>query len=273
MEDVLSTIFALIPSIETHKTLIVTCDKWKVMNVKAIMNTCDQLISIINIFPEASWDWEYISKNTTEEIVLKYPNKPWNIYGLASNIDIDCKNIISQIGKLHNWDYDTIINDRKLKYNLLNRILDAGYEWSELHNNISTEFILEHPRAAYNWKTILNNSKIPRDIIINNPDINWNWAQISKTMPINFILEYPNNPWDWSMISLNKNIMMNDIRNNLDLSWDWINISKNPNLTATMVLDHLDKLWDWNWLKYSDIILEVITSDRDLPMELLMLIK
>ncbi len=275
MEDVLSTIFALIPSIIMHNTLLITNNKWKIVLIKskAILSICDRLISLTNMFPDKLWDWEQLSKNATTYTIFKYPNKPWNFHGLTNNININVKDVIEQlrISSNHDWNWNIMLNDYSVKYNLNTRLRDIV---SERNEQLSTtaELILKHSDVTLNWKTILNNPNIPKDIIINNPDINWNWNKISKTMPMHFILEHPHYSWDWNEISCNKNITMNDIRNNLDQNWNWYEISKNPNLKADMILDHLDKPWDWKWLIYSDIILEVILeciiSGYNLPREL-----
>ena len=151
------------------------------------------------------WNYKYLSfnPNLTEEFILKYPNKNWDIEYLIKNNKITnfntltkfkyiCKDIIDKYPDKP-WDWEWLIENTDIeveKYIPLNLIEKYSYKWDygelSFNLNLTEEFILKYPNKKWNINYLIKNNKIT------------NFKALSKFIYINqYIDNYPNKPWDW----------------------------------------------------------------------------
>ena len=263
----------------------------KITNFKALTKFKNIDEDIIDNYPNKPWDWEWLIENTdinvkryipfnliekyknkwgywalsknlnlTEEFILKYPNKPWDIIYLIKNNKITNfkllsrfkyidKNIINNYpGKPWDWEWlieNTDINvKRYIPFNLIEKYNYNLCYWNLSKNlNINEEFILKYPYQNWDIEYLIENNKIT--------DFN----SLSKFKNINkdIIDKYPNKSWNlkWLIentdINVKRYIPFNLIEKyNYNLCY-W-NLSKNLNLTEEFILKYPYKNWDIDYL-------------------------
>ena len=195
-------------------------------------------------------DYWILSKNPnlTEDFILKYPNKDWNIENLIENNKITDFNILSKfkninqyiIGKYLNkpWNWKWLIENTDIdveKYIQLELIEKYPYKWNYYllseNPNITEEFILKYPYQHWNIWYLIEKNKIT------------NFKALSKFKYIKhcIIEKYPNKPWDWEWLIENINIYIKKYNKYLILSTD-------ENITEEFILKHPYKNWNIEYL-------------------------
>ena len=126
----------------------------------------NELIRILEAFPEKPWNWEKLSRNPniTMEFVSHHLDKPWIWKYLSSNPGIKMEDISQHMDKPWNWLYLSI------------------------NPNITMEDVLNHPEIRWNWILLSRNPNITMEFISQhlNPSLSddeidsseaWNWGQ------------------------------------------------------------------------------------------------
>lgn len=156
------------------------------------------------------YDFYHISQNkhVTWDIVMQYPNKPWNFNGLSKNPNIT--------------------------WSIIKENLDKPWNWTSLssHPNITWDIIAAHPKNdvfQWDWLTVSQNPNITWEIIVNNLHIGWYWGWVSchpciTPEIIDNNLQYP---WIWNYLSSNPNITPSFIDKHLDKIWFFRNLITN----------------------------------------------
>ena len=246
---------------------------------------------IINNYPGKPWDWEWLIENTninvkryipfnliekypykwnywglsknlnlTEEIILKYPNKPWDIIYLIENNKITDFKALSKFKKINQyiideypdkpWDWEWLIENtdinvkRYIPFNLIEKYKNKWGYWDLSKNlNLTEEFILKYPYQNWDIEYLIDNNKIT----------DFNILSKFKNINNNIINNYPNNLWDWewlienTAIIIEKYIPLNLIKKyNYKLCY-W-NLSKNLNITEEFILKYPYQQWDIDYL-------------------------
>ena len=202
---------------------------------------------VIDEYPNKPWNWEWLIENTginvkryipfnliekyknkwgywelsknlnlTEEFILKYPNKPWDIIYLIENNKIIDFNALSKFKYINQnfideypnkpWDWKWLIENTSInieKYISLELIKKYPYKWDyqilSKNPNLTEDFILKYSYKNWNIEYLIDNNKIT--------DFN----KLSKFKNINrcIINYYLDKPWDWEWLIENTNININ----------------------------------------------------------------
>ena len=82
----------------------------------------NHLEKLLKLYPNESWNWEYIygNPNITWEIITQNPYKPWDWYGISQNPNITWEIITQNLDKP--WDWRGISMNKFTKCKILQRI-------------------------------------------------------------------------------------------------------------------------------------------------------
>ena len=279
---------------------------WIIENTNAIIEY-DENISM-NLIKKYKHKWFYciLSKNPnlTEEFILKYPYKDWDIKYLIKNNKITNFKLLSRFKNINQeiindyfnkpWDLEWLIQNTDIvleKYIPLNLIKKYSYKWFYFYLsknlNITEEFILKYPYKNWDIEYLIENNKITdfntlskfkninQDIIDNYPDKLWNWEWLIENTNIN-IKKYKSK-LDYYFLSYNPNITEEFILKYPDQNWDieyliennkitdFIALSKFKNINQKIIFYYPNKPWDWEWLIQNTSI----TIERYIPLYLI----
>ena len=119
-------------------------------------------------------------------LVLKYPDKPWDWFGLSMNPSISWE--VVQVNLDKPWNYD------KLSCN----------------SSISWEVVQANPDEPWNWYYLSVNPSMTWEIVQNNPDKPWNWYGLSMNPSITWEIVQANSdkPWHWYYLSNKKDVFI-----------------------------------------------------------------
>lgn len=195
-------------------------------------------IKIIQNNPELQWDYSWINNlfltkedintyidklhgnslsgnpNITEDIILKYPRKRWNLSELSKNPNISIKFIEKYLIEKNPFDGSII-----------------GFKKICLNPNISEEFILKHFHLL-NLTELSQNSNLPDSIILQYPTAKWHWESLSKNRSLKFIKDNLNNDIGKSLVyNLNTLKSNPNIYNEVIIEYD-LNAEYNNDLNS-----------------------------------------
>ena len=208
------------------------------------------------------WDYYLLSKNQniTEEFILKYPYKGWNIEYLIDNNKITDFNSLSKFKSIDQyiinkypdkpWDWEWLIENTSIyikEYIPFDIIEKYSYKWDywklSKNPNITEEFILKYLYQNWDIEYLIGNNKIT------------DFKSLSKFKYINqyIIDKYPNKSWNWEWLIQNTNIYIEKyIQLNLiekyTYKWNYYKLSKNSNLTEEFILKYPYQNWDIYYL-------------------------
>ena len=135
----------------------------------------------LNLIEKYSYKWDYweLNKksNITEEFILKYPNKNWNIENLIENNKITNFKALTKFKYIYSyiinkysyktWNWDWLIQNTNINveyYISLNLIKKYPYKWNywdlSKNPNLTEEFILKYPYQNWNIDYLIKNNKI-----------------------------------------------------------------------------------------------------------------
>ena len=154
---------------------------------------------ILYKYPNKPWDWEWLIENTdinVEEyiplnLIEKYKYK-WNYWKLSYNPNLTEEIILKYPNKKWNIEY-LINNNRITDFKSLNKL-----------KNINQYIIDKYPNKPWDWEWLIENNivirpekYIPFDIIEKYP-YKWNYWHLSyhPELTEEFILKYPNKNWN-----------------------------------------------------------------------------
>ena len=146
---------------------------------KTIAQRCDNRLfhKLLKLGPlrTAKKDYRAFYENPMWYMVTRYPEKPWDWYGLSSNSNITWEIAQANPDKPWNW--------ARLSANL----------------NITWEIVQANPNRDWDWEWLSRNPNITWEIIQANPDKPWNWFWLSRNPNITWeiVQDNPDKPWDW----------------------------------------------------------------------------
>ena len=195
----------------------------------------------------------YINKKITLNFIKKYSYN-WNYYYLSKNPNITEEFILKYPYK--NWDIKYLIKNNKITdFKALSKFINI------------TEYIIDnYPNKPWDWKWIIENTNISVEKhiqldLIKKYSYKWNYKKLSKNPNITkeFILKYPYQNWnnkinksqEWIIentnISVEKYIQL-DLIEKYPYKWNYYYLSKNPNITKEFILKYPYQNWDIEYL-------------------------
>ena len=259
----------------------------------------------LNLIEKYSYKWDYweLSKksNITEEFILKYPYKDWDIRYLIKNNKITDFKALSKFRYLYayiikkylykTWDWEWLIENTNINveyYISLNLIEKYPYKWNYyllgFNPNLTEEFILKYPYQNWDIEYLIKNNKIT----------DFNALSKFKYIKHCIIEKYPDKPWDWewlienidiyikkynkySILSTDENITEEFILKHPYKNWnieyliennkitDFNILSKFKNINQEIINKYPDKPWDWDWL-FENTNIDI---EKYIPLELI----
>ena len=121
------------------------------------------LINLIKTFPNKSWNWERISRNSNINIqdILNNQELPWDW---------------SQVSQKDSITMKIIIDNPNIQW--------AWYYISE-YANITMKDVLDNPTKNWRYMALSRNNNINMQDILDHPDKEWDWNYISRKSFIN----------------------------------------------------------------------------------------
>ena len=143
-----------------------------------------------------------------------------------------------------------------LSFDIVLNNLDKEWDCFEVSRNktVTMEVIKNNIDMPWDWNGVSENPNITINDILNNLDKPWNLTFISRNpqLTIKMINELRSNNFISICygynISSNLNVNVKDILNINDCPLNWDKISNRDDLTLNIVLDNLDKNWNWSFL-------------------------
>jgi hypothetical protein len=205
----------------------------------------------------------------------KFPDKPWEAYGLECN-----PNFI--------WDMVDIVPALKSQFNMFGISSSKAVTW---------DIITSNPNLPWDWFMVSQNPNITFEIVKENLDKPWVFSSLAKNKNVTFddirentqfnwrdkgpifdvlLAENPNITWDiveefpqyrwFPSFSYNESLKLSDVESNLDRDWSWMKISRRDDLTWDFVERNLSQPWWWNMISArSFITVEIVEKNWDLP--------
>ena len=270
--------------------------------------------NILKIYPNKPWDWEWLIENTnievecyiqfnliekylnkwnyyylsenpniTQEFILKYPYKNWNIKWLIDNNKITNFKALSKFKSIDQyiinkypdkpWDWEWLLENTYIpinKYipiNLIKKYKNRqNYQELSKNPNITEEFILKQPYQNWNIKWLIENNKIT----------DFNALTKFKNIYSYIIDKYLNKPWDWEWlientdINVEKYIPLNLIEKYKDTFYCYY-LNFNPNLTEEFILKYPYKDWNIEYLIKNNKIIDfnALTKFRNINQDII----
>jgi hypothetical protein len=135
-------------------------------------------------YPDKPWDWNFslssYRNNISKEFILNNPDKPWNYDLLAY------KNIII-IDKITDWDLVSENLELPLEFIKENiNLFTTKHHWQHLsrNENLNFDFILEHKDKPLDWSAISSSDYITYEIVSKNRNLPWNWRCLTVNINI-----------------------------------------------------------------------------------------
>lgn len=225
----------------------------------------NDLVKLIEAFPEKQWDWNFISSNPniTWEYIQNNPQMKWDWCGISINPSVTWE-IIQDNNKIK-WHWHNVA----LNPNITFDILESRSEFSTFK-----EDIIRNPNTT--WRDIKGKYSdfnkcspymIMKDInvtwedTLSNPDYAWDYFHLAKNPHFfNSLFEKNFNFSNISRIfteqfglyhlSHNPNFTWEHIINNplLVCEWNWSFLSCNSNITWQHIKSNLHLPWKWEFV-------------------------
>ena len=204
---------------------------------------CNSIVpSDIRRMFEGKWSWLALSSVVPLVDVRRYPNLPWDKWGLSRNPTLTIHDIQS-----------------------LSEI-DGEWDWYEISRVIPIVDVMRYPDLPWDKKGLSQNPTLSVDDIqsLQIKDGEWDWYKISDTISMDEVCKNPNLPWDSEGLSWNRTLTVDNIRSLLDIYCDVERSRslKNSYLTIDDVL-HLD-IEDGEWSCF-EMFADKVGENPDLP--------
>ena len=238
------------------------------------------------------WELIIISqhKNVRVDILRQYSKIPWDYYSLTRDIDFEL--IMENLDLPWDFKYLSThpdLNNEILKQNI---DLDWDFEYlsSSIYDGYKdniVELVLLFPDKDWNFRGLSCHKNISNDIVEKLIDKDWNFGQeglsLNSSITLKLVLKYPEKDWHYGFLGLvnNESITWEDVKNNPQIKWDYnclcsnknitweifqenqhlLNqngdsydaLSYNPNITLDLVLQNLDKEWNYKFILRDNI--------------------
>jgi hypothetical protein len=301
--EVIAEITSHVTHPKTYKQLLLSCKVLYEANhsVDRRNSMCNHLWTLINIFPNESWDWNevYSNPNTTmaniDSMIQKNPNiaiwnNPaivvWNAICANPNVTMDYikQNLPRSKGQARN-----IISQQNggggSSDDLYDYVRWSDCEWPMFKNpNLTFEFLEEYLRIMN--KSPINNELRSRyieeimfdassrikieDIDQNLSKYDWNLEQVlhNPTITMKFVEKYIDMFKCVSWHGFSQKVSMQYIEDHPDYPWGWNYASSSSYLTIDFIKKHFNtpKRGKWLWI---DIFNNKYVPTKDLDEYLL----
>lgn len=221
----------------------------------ASIDVNDNLIEIMNDFPEFPWNMRALSanKSITLDFIIKNPQLNWDYVMMSLNPTIKLKDILAN-HKYLPWNWIEFSVNDELTIEMIKSNLDLP--WSLFYCcgniNIPVHHFLECNELWDVWSWISLSTRLDLDIshILNYQDAPWDWTSLARNPKINasvlmfFPQRIPKTEDIWESIPWNQSITIHQVIKNLDLNWDWYDLSIFISDTNA-ILYNLDLPWQW----------------------------
>lgn len=257
------------------------------------LNPIITMINILNkIIPLKDNEYKSIysgislNKNFDFDLLLKYPDLPWNYFRLSFNRSNLKLSVISKL-KDKDWNW-TVIPERiniDIPGNNIEDYLDLPWDWEYMHkvksDVINLDFVLKHIDQKWSWGGLLlhRNKIITYDFVLRTLNelsdyVKWNnWHALSEFVNFESIVETPSEfrrylQWDWARMSLNTTITFDFVFYFIDKPWSFSLLSKHPKLNIDVILKRPQLPWRWKQLSvHKNIKFEDMINNRHLPWD------
>ena len=193
------------------------------------------------------WDFDLLSANpnVTEDLVERFPEKPWNWVVLYHINRFPIELVKKNIPSLDVLDafIKGVNADLKIKTEFLECFKDYKWDWEKRSREATNADILMFPNLPWSSEALSRIEDLRclrpaefkfgdltvEDILLF-PDIKLPWGnELSDPDYFKFeLLEmFPNKEWNYKELSKNKTISIHFIAAHVDKPWDWNEVSKN----------------------------------------------
>ncbi len=187
---------------------------------------------IVLEYPDAPWDWRLLSSKVKFDFILANSHLPWNYHYVSMNKHISDEDVINH--PEINWSYDALCGNPSITFDFINRTI-----------------IKECALHRVDWASLSANPTVTMIDIIKYSDYKWNHRYLSSNpnLTSNFILN-EGSDFDWyvPLVSSNRGITSKDILKSTlksKFDWDYKNLSANPNLPTSYVAENIYKPWNF----------------------------
>ena len=166
------------------------------------------------------------NSNLTIDVLLKYPDKPWDWERVSKNKSISLEDMIAH-PELP-W-YESI-----KRYKRTSTVQSPPME---------SEYTFEQDLQIFKESRNLGNG----DITTWEDD---DWYDFSSTLSLtmDFVETHIDKQWDWKVLSLNPTLTLEFVINHWDKDWCWFSMWYNQNITIESILSHPELPWTWYWV-------------------------
>ena len=181
--------------------------------------------------------------NPLEYLLIKYPNKNWDIDKIFQNIHLNA-NIIKNIIKYENITCYSIYV-RNCQYTYIDKYTDYLIQ----RNYFGIVNLLQDK----NWKICryfpFIKNHIDKYPIEHFTSMDMSSGNVNDILHI--IKTHPKETWRINTLSSNPNITLDIVKNNMNLKWDWPHLSQNSGITMKDIEDNLDMNWFWHCIIFN----------------------
>ncbi len=251
----------------------------------------NELVLLLERFPDADWDWCSLSSNPniTLEYIDKHPHLPWVFYSIMVNPNLTVDYIEDHPEKP--WDWTTLSRILPVDYIFLHP--EKSWSWYNVSGNptLTMKHISESPHIDWDWTQVNGSANLKEEDIKSMPDSRRNWwmlsynSLVSADVLLPFVDEFlsdnssswyflsakiesfdvvfarPELPWNHTGLSLNPILTLPFVFSHPDFQWNWYNISKNANITMEDINTHIGEPWDWRGVAHNpNLTLQFIVS-------------
>ena len=222
--------------------------------------SCKVPLEIVLKYPDRPWDWGRkglsCNPNLTLEFIKKFREKPWCISYSNGYYD----DSIKELNQNDVCKYNYKVNSSGI-YNYYNKDTLLLYSGLSFHKNFSIDWVKELPEFGGDW--VLDNSKqhitywhnsndhlkyfMINNIIVHQSHFNISWIKM-----------FPDRDWDFEELTDNSNLDMSWIEQYPFENWSFKKLSYNRTLTPEFIAKFIHRDWDFN----------ILSSHRDISLDL-----
>ena len=199
--------------------------------------------------------------NILEKLLIIFPDKEWNYYHLASNLNINMK-IIERYHSYKNWNWTKLNSKVYLTKEFVEKYQNQ-LDWYHLAKNpVLTQDLIIKYLPKIKQITKYKKFRINQSISLNPNIFSKNFEETK-----NFILKYQDELL-WYNMFINSGFTLEYLdyflKNEIIKNIDWMSLSQNPNLTLDFIEKNINANWDWECLSDLPILtLDFIEKNLD----------
>ncbi len=212
------------------------------------------LEDLVDKYPHKPWNWNQLSMNPaiSLQFILDHSKFPWNVNNVSRNISITENDIIDN--KQYLWNYTALCSNPNMNYAFYKKIIIQPAEvlyidWAALSANksITTIDVMENPTNPWNDRFLSSNPNITSAYILNE-GVSRKWHPPSVSANIGIVKRDIVNStlsslfeWDFRNLSLNKNLPFAYVRDNINKDWNWFSLSQNASM------QDMERFHEFSW--------------------------